>query len=40
MEKMRVTINRHDRQRIIEETDMEAKGGDPAITITMALTAK
>jgi hypothetical protein len=25
---------------MIEETDMEAKGGDPAITITMALTAK
>jgi hypothetical protein len=23
-----------------KETDMEAKGGDPAITITMALTAK
>jgi hypothetical protein len=25
---------------MIEETDTEAKGGDPAITITMALTAK
>jgi hypothetical protein len=34
------TTNGHDRRRMIEETDMEAKGGDPAITITMALTAK
>jgi hypothetical protein len=25
---------------MIEETDMEAKGGDPAITITTALTAR
>jgi hypothetical protein len=40
MKKMRATTNEHDRQRIIEETDMEAKGGDPAIIITMALTAK
>jgi hypothetical protein len=40
MEKMRATTNGHDRQRMIEETDMEAKGGDPAITITMALTAR
>jgi hypothetical protein len=40
MEKMRATTNEHDRQRMIEETDMEAKGGDPAITITMALIAK
>jgi hypothetical protein len=31
MEKMRATTNEHDRQ-----TDMEAKKGDPAITITMA----
>jgi hypothetical protein len=40
MENMRATTNEHDRQRMTEETDMEAKGGDPAITITMALTAK
>jgi hypothetical protein len=40
MEKMHAITNRHDRQRMIEETDMEAKGGDPAITITTALTAK
>jgi hypothetical protein len=40
MEKMRATTNEHDHQRMIEETDMEAKGGDPAIMITMALIAK
>jgi hypothetical protein len=40
MEKMRATTNKDDRQRMIEETDMEAKVGDPAIKITMALTAK
>jgi hypothetical protein len=40
MEKMRETTSEHDRQRMIEERDMEVKGGDPAITITMALTAK
>jgi hypothetical protein len=40
MEKMRVTINARDRQRMIEETDMEVNGEDPAITTTMALTAK
>jgi hypothetical protein len=40
MEKMRATIKGHDRWRTIEETDMEAKGGDPAITITTALTGK
>jgi hypothetical protein len=40
MEKMRATTNEHDRQRMIEETDMEAKGGDPATTIIMALIAK
>jgi hypothetical protein len=40
MEKMRATTKEHDHQRMIEETDTEAKGGDPAITITMALTAK
>jgi hypothetical protein len=37
---MRVTINARDRQRMIEETDMEVKGEDPAITITTVLTAK
>jgi hypothetical protein len=40
MEKMRATTNEHDHHRMIEETDMEAKGGDPAIIITMAPTAK
>jgi hypothetical protein len=40
MEKMRATINARDRQRMIEETDMEVKGEDPAIAIIMALTAK
>jgi hypothetical protein len=40
MEKMRAATNEHDRQTMIEETDMEAKEGDPTITITMALTAK
>jgi hypothetical protein len=40
MEKMRATTNGHDHQRTIEETDTEAKGGDPAITITTAPTAK
>jgi hypothetical protein len=40
MEKMHATTNGHDHQRMTEVTDMEAKGGDPAITMTMALTAK
>jgi hypothetical protein len=40
MEKMHATTNGHDRQRMIDETDMKAKGGDPAIMITTALTAK
>jgi hypothetical protein len=40
MEKMRATTNARDRQRMIEEIDMEVKGGDPAITTTTALTAK
>jgi hypothetical protein len=40
MEKMRATTNEHDHQRMIEETDMEANGGDPAITITTAPTYK
>jgi hypothetical protein len=37
---MRATINEHDHQKTIEETDTVAKGGDPAIMITMAPTAK
>jgi hypothetical protein len=40
MEKMHATTHEHNRQRMIEETDMEAKGRDPAIMITMAPTAK
>jgi hypothetical protein len=40
MEKMRATTNGRDRQKMTEGTDMEAKEGDPAITITMALIAK
>jgi hypothetical protein len=40
MEKMRATTNEHDHQRMIEETDMEAKGRDPTIMTTMAPTAK
>jgi hypothetical protein len=40
MEKMHATINAHDRQKMIEETDMEVKGEDPAITTTTAPTAK
>jgi hypothetical protein len=40
MEKMRATINARDRQRMIEETDMEVKEEDPTITIIMAPTAK
>jgi hypothetical protein len=40
MEKMRATTSGHDHQRMIEEIDMEAKGGDPIIMITMAPTAK
>jgi hypothetical protein len=37
---MRATTNGHDHQRMIEETNMEAKGGDPAITIITAPTVK
>jgi hypothetical protein len=40
MEKMRLTIKGHDRQKMTEETDMEAKEGDPEITITMVLIDK
>jgi hypothetical protein len=39
MEKMRATISARDRQRMIEETDMEVKEEDLAITTTTALTA-
>jgi hypothetical protein len=40
MEKMRATINARGRQKMIEETDMEVKGEDPAITTITAPTAK
>jgi hypothetical protein len=40
MEKMRATTNGRDHQKMIEETDTEAKGGDLAIMTTMAPTAK
>jgi hypothetical protein len=40
MEKMRATTNGHDHQKMIEKTDMEAKGGDLVIMITTAPTAK
>jgi hypothetical protein len=40
MEKMRVTTNGHNRQKMTEEIDMETKEGDPAITITMVLIVK
>jgi hypothetical protein len=40
MEKMRATISARDRQRMIEETDMEVKGEDPAIMTTTTLTTK
>jgi hypothetical protein len=40
MEKMRAIINARDRQKTIEETDMEVKGEDPGITTITAPTAK
>jgi hypothetical protein len=40
MEKICATISAHDRQKMIEEIDMEVKEGDPTITTTTALTAK
>jgi hypothetical protein len=40
MEKMRATINARDRQKMIEETDMEVKGECPVIMTTTAPTAK
>jgi hypothetical protein len=40
MEKIRATINGRDHQKMIEGTDMEAKGGDLEIMTTTAPTAK
>jgi hypothetical protein len=40
MEKTHATTSERDRQRTIEETDMEAKEEDPAIMTTTALIAK
>jgi hypothetical protein len=40
MEKMRAITNGHDHQKMIEGTDMEAKGGDLAIMTTTDPTAK
>jgi hypothetical protein len=40
MEKTRAITNEHDRDKMIEETSMEDKEEDPAITITMVPTAK
>jgi hypothetical protein len=40
MVKMRAITNEHGHQRTIEEIGMVAKEGDPAITLTTALTAK
>jgi hypothetical protein len=40
MEKMHATTSIRDRQKMIEEIDMEAKEEDPATTTTTAPTAK
>jgi hypothetical protein len=40
MEKMRATINTRDRQKMIEETNMEVKEEDPTIMTIRAPTAK
>jgi hypothetical protein len=40
MAKMRATTNEYDHQKTTGGTDTVAKGGDPAITTTMAPTAK
>jgi hypothetical protein len=40
MAKMHATTNKHDHQKMTGEIDTAAKGGDPAITTTMALIAK
>jgi hypothetical protein len=40
MAKTRAITNEHDHQKMTEETDTVAKGEDPAITTTMAPTAK
>jgi hypothetical protein len=37
MAKTRATISERDHQKTTEETDIVAKGGDPAITTTTAL---
>jgi hypothetical protein len=40
MEKTHAITNGHDPQRMIEETDMEVKEEDPAITTTTAPISK
>jgi hypothetical protein len=40
MVKMHATTNERNHQKTTEETDSVAKGEDPAITTTMAHTAK
>jgi hypothetical protein len=40
MEKTHAITSERDRQKTIEETDMEAKEEDPTITTTKAPTAK
>jgi hypothetical protein len=40
MKKMRATINTRDRQKMIEEIDMEVKGEGPVIMTITAPTAK
>jgi hypothetical protein len=40
MAKMRATTNEHDYQKTTGEIDTMSKGGDPAITTTMAPIAK
>jgi hypothetical protein len=40
MARMRATTNEYDHQKTIEETDMLARGEDPAITTTTAPTPK
>jgi hypothetical protein len=40
MVKMHATTNEHDHQKMTDETNTVARGGDPAITTTTAPTAK
>jgi hypothetical protein len=40
MEKTRAITSEHDHQKMTEETNMEDREEDPAITTTTALTAK